>query len=54
VFDIVVEGQSAGQDHELVAAYQEVGLTWWIEKLGWFRGSLDFARGRIEQGPPAR
>jgi alkanesulfonate monooxygenase SsuD/methylene tetrahydromethanopterin reductase-like flavin-dependent oxidoreductase (luciferase family) len=52
--DVVVEGQSSGPDHELVGAYQEVGLTWWIEKLGWFRGSVDFARGRIEQGPPAR
>jgi alkanesulfonate monooxygenase SsuD/methylene tetrahydromethanopterin reductase-like flavin-dependent oxidoreductase (luciferase family) len=53
-FDVVVEGQSAGQDHDLVGAYQEVGLTWWIEKLGWFRGPVDFTRKRIEQGPPAR
>jgi len=53
-FDVVVEGQSAGQDPDLVAAYEEVGLTWWIEKLGWFRGSVDFTRSRIEQGPPAQ
>jgi alkanesulfonate monooxygenase SsuD/methylene tetrahydromethanopterin reductase-like flavin-dependent oxidoreductase (luciferase family) len=52
-FDVVVEGQSAGRDPDLVAAYEEVGLTWWIEKLGWFRGSVDFTRSRIEQGPPA-
>jgi hypothetical protein len=38
----------------LVAAYEEVGLTWWVEKLGWFRGSVDFTRRRIEQGPPAQ
>lgn len=53
-FDVVVEGQSDGQDPDLVAAYGEVGLTWWIEKLGWFRGSVDFVRSRIEQGPPAQ
>jgi alkanesulfonate monooxygenase SsuD/methylene tetrahydromethanopterin reductase-like flavin-dependent oxidoreductase (luciferase family) len=53
-FDVVIEGQSGGQDHELVSAYQEVGVTWWIEKLGWFRGSLDFTRSRIEEGPPVR
>jgi hypothetical protein len=47
-----MEGQSDGEDHELVAAYEEVGLTWWVEKLGWFRGSVDFTRKRIEQGPP--
>jgi alkanesulfonate monooxygenase SsuD/methylene tetrahydromethanopterin reductase-like flavin-dependent oxidoreductase (luciferase family) len=52
-FDVVMEGQSDAQDHELVAAYEKVGLTWWVEKLGWFRGSVDFTRRRIEQGPPA-
>jgi hypothetical protein len=53
-FDVVTEGQSDGQDHELVAPYEEVGLTWWVEKLGWFRGSVDFTRRRIEQGPPVQ
>ncbi len=53
-FDVVLEGQSAGQDHELIGAYDEVGLTWWIEKLGWFRGPLDHTRSRIERGPPVR
>jgi alkanesulfonate monooxygenase SsuD/methylene tetrahydromethanopterin reductase-like flavin-dependent oxidoreductase (luciferase family) len=51
-FDVVLEGQSGDQDHELVSAYREIGLTWWIEKLGWFRGPLDLTRRRIEQGPP--
>jgi alkanesulfonate monooxygenase SsuD/methylene tetrahydromethanopterin reductase-like flavin-dependent oxidoreductase (luciferase family) len=51
-FDVVIEGQSGA--HELVSAYQEVGATWWIEKLGWFRGPVDFTRSRIEQGPPVR
>ena len=53
-FDVVVEGQSDDPDRDLVAAYEEVGLTWWVEKLGWFRGSVDFTRRRIEQGPPAQ
>ncbi len=53
-FDVVVEGQSTSEDHDRIGAYQEVGLTWWIEKLGWFRGPLDFTRRRIAQGPPAR
>jgi alkanesulfonate monooxygenase SsuD/methylene tetrahydromethanopterin reductase-like flavin-dependent oxidoreductase (luciferase family) len=55
-FDVVVEGQTDGRDPdadgERVAAYGDVGLTWWIEKLGWYRGSLEVVRERIELGPP--
>lgn len=51
-FDVVIEGQSEGPDPERVAAYEAVGLTWWIEKLGWFRGPVDATRKRIERGPP--
>jgi hypothetical protein len=46
-------GSVRWSDHERVAAYREVGLTCWIEKLGWFRGWVDAMRRRIEQGPPA-
>jgi alkanesulfonate monooxygenase SsuD/methylene tetrahydromethanopterin reductase-like flavin-dependent oxidoreductase (luciferase family) len=53
-FDVVLEGQSRDRDHERISAYQDVGLTWWIEKLGWFRGPVDAALRRIEQGPPTR
>jgi hypothetical protein len=28
-----------------------VGLTWWVEKLRWFRGSLDEMRSRIMRHP---
>lgn len=52
-FDVVLEGQSDRQDHALIGAYQALGVTWWIEKLGWFRGPLDAMRERIERGPPA-
>jgi hypothetical protein len=49
----VIEGQSSGVDPGLLAPFEAVGLTWWIEKLGWFRGSVDAARERIRRGPPA-
>jgi alkanesulfonate monooxygenase SsuD/methylene tetrahydromethanopterin reductase-like flavin-dependent oxidoreductase (luciferase family) len=52
-FDVVLEGTSEGPDPELVRPYAEVGLTWWIEKLGWFRGTLPEMRARIAGGPPA-
>jgi alkanesulfonate monooxygenase SsuD/methylene tetrahydromethanopterin reductase-like flavin-dependent oxidoreductase (luciferase family) len=55
-FDVVCEGQTTGvdpgADRELVATYAAAGLTWWIEKLGWFRGSPADTRARIEAGPP--
>jgi alkanesulfonate monooxygenase SsuD/methylene tetrahydromethanopterin reductase-like flavin-dependent oxidoreductase (luciferase family) len=55
-FDVVIEGQTEGRDpaRDLAAvnAYRAVGLTWWIEKLGWFRGALGAMRDRIEAGPP--
>lgn len=55
-FDVVIEGQTEGRDPagELatVNAYRAVGLTWWVEKLGWFRGALGAMRDRIEAGPP--
>jgi alkanesulfonate monooxygenase SsuD/methylene tetrahydromethanopterin reductase-like flavin-dependent oxidoreductase (luciferase family) len=50
-FDVVLEAQSDGPDPGLVGEYADVGLTWWIEKLGWFRGPIDFTRQRIDQGP---
>jgi alkanesulfonate monooxygenase SsuD/methylene tetrahydromethanopterin reductase-like flavin-dependent oxidoreductase (luciferase family) len=53
-FDVIVEAQSDGPAADLVGSYEEVGLTWWIEKLGWFRGSVDEVRARIEAGPPVR
>lgn len=51
-FDVVVEAQSDGPAPEVVDAYEAVGLTWWIEKLGWFRGPVEHVRERIQAGPP--
>jgi alkanesulfonate monooxygenase SsuD/methylene tetrahydromethanopterin reductase-like flavin-dependent oxidoreductase (luciferase family) len=57
-FDVALECASAGEDRAADAAvaetYARAGLTWWIEALGWFRGSLDAMRERIRRGPPRR
>jgi len=55
LFEVIIEGQTSGagrRDYETVAPYARAGLTWWVEKLGWFRGSLDETRARIQAGPP--
>jgi alkanesulfonate monooxygenase SsuD/methylene tetrahydromethanopterin reductase-like flavin-dependent oxidoreductase (luciferase family) len=51
-FDVVLEAQSEDRDSELVAAYVDAGLTWWVEKLGWLRGPISYTTRRIERGPP--
>ncbi|HUH07431.1 MAG TPA: LLM class flavin-dependent oxidoreductase [Egibacteraceae bacterium] len=55
-FDVVLEGRTDGSDPEAAAEkvrpYIEVGITWWVEALGWWRGPLATARERIGQGPP--
>ena len=53
-FDVVMEGMSDGSEEldRLSAAYGDVGLTWWIEKLGWWRGGPADALARVAAGPP--
>ena len=52
-FDVVIEAFSDGPgDGATIAPYADAGLTWWIEKLGWFRGPLDEMRARVKAGPP--
>ena len=55
-FDVALECVSGGVDRvadaALVASYADAGLTWWVEKVGWFRGPLDAMRARIAAGPP--
>lgn len=54
-FDVVMEGitdTGGASGADVVAPYVEVGLTWWIEKLGWFRGSTADVRARVGAGPP--
>jgi alkanesulfonate monooxygenase SsuD/methylene tetrahydromethanopterin reductase-like flavin-dependent oxidoreductase (luciferase family) len=52
-FEVALESVSAaGDGRALTAPYEAAGLTWWVEKLGWFRGPLDEMRARIHSGPP--
>jgi alkanesulfonate monooxygenase SsuD/methylene tetrahydromethanopterin reductase-like flavin-dependent oxidoreductase (luciferase family) len=54
-FDVVMEGttsEGGSRGAAVVAPYADVGLTWWIEKLGWFRGTVDEMRARVKAGPP--
>ncbi|MFJ4095266.1 LLM class flavin-dependent oxidoreductase [Kitasatospora sp. NPDC089913] len=55
-FDVVMEGRTSGvhraADALVVAPYRAAGLTWWVEKLGWFSGPVDLVRTRIGAGPP--
>jgi alkanesulfonate monooxygenase SsuD/methylene tetrahydromethanopterin reductase-like flavin-dependent oxidoreductase (luciferase family) len=58
-FDVVMEGatQPGPAAAELVTSYSHVGLTWWIEAMGWWRAepghAVAAARQRIAAGPPA-
>jgi alkanesulfonate monooxygenase SsuD/methylene tetrahydromethanopterin reductase-like flavin-dependent oxidoreductase (luciferase family) len=55
-FDVTLEGRTDGtapdRGGQHVAPYVEAGLTWWIEALGWWRGTPEDAMTRITQGPP--
>jgi alkanesulfonate monooxygenase SsuD/methylene tetrahydromethanopterin reductase-like flavin-dependent oxidoreductase (luciferase family) len=55
-FDVALEGQTDGTAADRgarhVIPYAEAGLTWWIEALGWWRGTPEDALARITQGPP--
>ena len=56
-FDVILEGRTdgaaPGRGAGQVVPYLEAGLTWWIEALGWWRGSPQDAMNRVRQGPPA-
>ena len=53
--DIVVEGQTPGDDRDQAAAlmrqWADVGATWWMEEM-WSTPELDKVLTRIKQGPP--
>jgi hypothetical protein len=58
-FDIVIEGETPGDDRERAAAIvrplAEAGVTWWLEAV-WStvetKGGVEGMRERIKQGPP--
>ncbi|QBD75751.1 LLM class flavin-dependent oxidoreductase [Ktedonosporobacter rubrisoli] len=61
-FEVVHSGFTSGtnraKDRDIVAAYQQVGVTWWIEKIlperwgSWTDWPLEAMRQRIRSGPP--
>jgi alkanesulfonate monooxygenase SsuD/methylene tetrahydromethanopterin reductase-like flavin-dependent oxidoreductase (luciferase family) len=53
-FDVALEGRTGPNDGDAarVDEYARVGLTWWVEALGWWRGEVSGARQRIKAGPP--
>jgi alkanesulfonate monooxygenase SsuD/methylene tetrahydromethanopterin reductase-like flavin-dependent oxidoreductase (luciferase family) len=55
-FDVALEGRTDGavpdRGGRHVSPYAEAGLTWWIEALGWWRGTPENALARVRQGPP--
>jgi alkanesulfonate monooxygenase SsuD/methylene tetrahydromethanopterin reductase-like flavin-dependent oxidoreductase (luciferase family) len=54
----ITDGMDPAHDSEVVAAYQQVGVTWWVEKIqperwgSWTDWPLEAMRTRIRQGPP--
>ncbi len=54
-FDLVhwglLQGQAAA-DQALVRAYEEAGVTWWLENINRGRGSVTQMRAHILKGPP--
>jgi alkanesulfonate monooxygenase SsuD/methylene tetrahydromethanopterin reductase-like flavin-dependent oxidoreductase (luciferase family) len=50
--DVIMEGNSEG-DRAALADFEAAGLTWYVEKLGWWRGDLAHTREQVRRGPPA-
>jgi len=54
-FDIVVEGQTPGDDRKqtatLMRQWADAGATWWMEGM-WSTPEMDKVLTRIKQGPP--
>jgi alkanesulfonate monooxygenase SsuD/methylene tetrahydromethanopterin reductase-like flavin-dependent oxidoreductase (luciferase family) len=54
----ITAGTNAAYDRKIVAAYQQAGVTWWVEKIipelggNWTNWPLEEMRSRIRQGPP--
>ena len=45
-------GDGGAADRELVTRFAEAGVTWWMEPISHWRGSLTEMRERIRRGPP--
>lgn len=55
----ITDGTDPAYDREVISAYQEAGVTWWVEKIlperggSWSNWPLETMRARIRQGPPS-
>jgi alkanesulfonate monooxygenase SsuD/methylene tetrahydromethanopterin reductase-like flavin-dependent oxidoreductase (luciferase family) len=60
-FDVTHIGRTPGDDPAslrseataIVAPYADAGVTWWLERIGDRQDTLEQARPRVRQGPPA-
>ncbi len=54
-FDVLVSGETTPDDPaaggDTLSAYRKAGATWWLEWIGWRRGSLAEMRARVRAGP---
>ena len=54
----ITGGMDAAHDREIISAYQQAGVTWWVEKIlperwgSWSNWPMEAMRARILQGPP--
>jgi probable F420-dependent oxidoreductase len=51
-FDVAITGCSTAGDGSLARAFADAGVTWWLESLHGYRGSVDEMMARVEAGPP--
>jgi alkanesulfonate monooxygenase SsuD/methylene tetrahydromethanopterin reductase-like flavin-dependent oxidoreductase (luciferase family) len=51
VFGAETVGHGSAADHDLVAEFAAAGVTWWMEPISHWRGSLSDMRERIHLGP---
>ena len=52
VFGAETVGNGSSADQDLVAKFAAAGVTWWMEPISHWRGSLSDMRERIHLGPP--
>jgi alkanesulfonate monooxygenase SsuD/methylene tetrahydromethanopterin reductase-like flavin-dependent oxidoreductase (luciferase family) len=48
--DVAIEGATPA--YAPLREYADAGLTWWVETIGWFRGTPEEMRRVIAAGPP--
>jgi probable F420-dependent oxidoreductase len=50
-FELALDGCSTADDRDLVRAYRDAGVTWWLERVGTRRGPLPELLARVAAGP---